>query len=246
MAKFNDRGCGGSFSILVSQDSIAEFQTLTSNYSPDYGIGSGGQILMVLKSGAKNFDGGPWEFNRNEAFDANNYISKLNHQPTPKLRLNIFGGNIGGPLMLGTGVFPKPNVSTGAKQYVASVSQPTFVREDLVRIDHAINQKLQLVGNYIHDQNSQTKYPSLWSNDSYPTVGSLIVNPAWAAVVKLTQTITPNLLNETAFNYNGKKPRISSAGTFAAPSGFDISTFFTGNEIVSKPKQNWETPVMNG
>ena len=329
-----DRGCGGCFSILVSQDSIAEFQTLTSNYSPDYGIGSGGQILMVLKSGTKSFHGGLWEFNRNEAFDANNYISKLNNQPTPKLRVNIFGGNIGGPIviphlynnarnrtfffvneedrreiagsapsttntiptadfpvlgqalhyvapsggktpivpvttdpaklalytadglvagqpfpgniipanlidqnviaMLSTGAFPKPNVSSGANQYVASVSQPTFVREDLVRVDHAITEKLQLMGNYIHDQNSQTKYPSLWSNDSYPTVGSQILNPAWAAVVKLTQTISPNLLNETAFNYNGNKLVITPTGTFVQPTGFDTKTFFTGQNALNR------------
>ena len=47
----NDRGCGGCFMNLPSQDAIAEFQTLDSNYRPDYGIGSGGTILMVLKSG---------------------------------------------------------------------------------------------------------------------------------------------------------------------------------------------------
>lgn len=334
-----DRGCGGCFSILVSQDSIAEFQTLTSNYSPDYGIGSGGQVLMVLKSGTKSFHGSLWEFNRNEAFDANNYISKQNHQPTPKLRVNVFGGNIGGPLviphlynnsrsrtfffvneegrreiagtapsttntiptanfpvlgqalnyvqpkqngktvgnvpvvpvttdpaklaiyaadgltpgqpfknniipanlidqnvvrMLNTGVFPKPNASSGDDQYVASVSQPTYVREDLVRIDHAISNKLQLMGNYIHDANSQTKYPSLWSNDSYPTVGSLIQNPAYAAVIKLTQTISPNLLNETALNYNGNKLTISPVGTFTAPTGFATSTFFTGNNLLNR------------
>src|SRR5882757_312395 len=95
-----DRGCGGCFSILVSQDAISQFQTLNSNYSPDYGIGSGGQILMVLKSGTRDFHGGLREFNRNEAFDANNYISNHNGQPKPKLRVNIFGGNIGGPLFI--------------------------------------------------------------------------------------------------------------------------------------------------
>jgi hypothetical protein len=38
-AEQNDRGCGGCFMNLPSQESIAEFQTLDSNYSPDYGIG---------------------------------------------------------------------------------------------------------------------------------------------------------------------------------------------------------------
>src|SRR6202451_4637568 len=49
--ELNDRGCGGCFSSLPSIDALAEFQTLDSNYSPDYGIGSGGTILMVINSG---------------------------------------------------------------------------------------------------------------------------------------------------------------------------------------------------
>jgi hypothetical protein len=329
-----DRGCGGCFSILVSQDAISQFQTLNSNYSPDYGIGSGGQILMVLKSGTQRFHGGIWEFNRNDAFDANNYITKLNGSPKPKLRVNIFGGNIGGPLFIphiynkhrdrtffffneegrreirgsapsrtttiptsdfptagqalvytapgnnpapvvpftqdpaklaiyaadgltigqpfpnntipanlidpnavlfmGTGAIPKPNAPDGTNNYVASISAPTYVREDLVRIDHAISSKLQLMGHYIHDANVQTKYPPLWSNDSYPTVGSVMNNPAWAAVVKLTQTISPNLLNETAFNFDGNKLTFTPVGTFAEPAGWNAGSFFTGNNALNR------------
>ena len=75
-AEQNDRGCGGCFMNLPSQDAIAEFQTLDSNYSPDYGIGSGGTILMVLKSGTHNFHGELYEFNRNTDYDADDYFSK--------------------------------------------------------------------------------------------------------------------------------------------------------------------------
>jgi len=45
--ELNDRGCGGCFSSLPSIDALSEFQTLDSNYGPDYGIGSGG-ILRPL------------------------------------------------------------------------------------------------------------------------------------------------------------------------------------------------------
>ena len=76
-AEQNDRGCGGCFMNLPSQDAIAEFQTLDSNYSPDYGVGSGGTILMVLKSGTKNYHGELYEFNRNTAYDAADYFSKI-------------------------------------------------------------------------------------------------------------------------------------------------------------------------
>ena len=57
-------------SIAPSLDSIAEFRQLTSNYSADYGLSSGGTMTMVLKSGTKQFHAAAWEFNRNDAFDA--------------------------------------------------------------------------------------------------------------------------------------------------------------------------------
>src|SRR5271156_2634092 len=95
-----DRGCSGCFTILPSLDALSEFKTLDSNYSPDYGVASGGTITMVVKSGTSSLHGGLWEFNRNDDFDANNYISNLEGQPKPELRLNIFGGNVGGPLMI--------------------------------------------------------------------------------------------------------------------------------------------------
>ena len=98
--ELNDRGCGGCFSSLPSVDALAEFQTLDSNYGPDYGIGSGGTILMVLKSGTSSFHGGLWEFNRNADYNANNYFSNLAGQQRSKFDLNVFGGNIGGPLWI--------------------------------------------------------------------------------------------------------------------------------------------------
>src|SRR5579863_2114869 len=99
-AEQNDRGCGGCFMNLPSQDAIAEFQTLDSNYSPDYGIGSGGTILMVLKSGTHNYHGEVYEFNRNTDYDANDYFLKAAGQQRPTFQLNEPGGNIGGPLFI--------------------------------------------------------------------------------------------------------------------------------------------------
>ena len=41
-----------------------------------------------------------WEFNRNEAYNANNYFNNLAGGQRSKFRLNNFGGNIGGPLFI--------------------------------------------------------------------------------------------------------------------------------------------------
>ena len=79
-------------------------------------------------------------------------------------------------LEVNAGTFPQPNF--GTSQYISSVPQPTDVREDVVRIDHKINGKLQLMGHYLHDQVSQTYFPPLWGNSSYPTVGTAMLNPS--------------------------------------------------------------------
>ena len=95
-----DRGGGGNSIIAPSIDAIAETQTLTSNYSAEYGLSSGGTISSVLKSGTKTFHFSLWEFFRNDALDARNYF---NFAPAPvaELRYNLYGFNVGGPLTLG-------------------------------------------------------------------------------------------------------------------------------------------------
>ncbi len=98
--ELNDRGCGGCYMVLPSQDSIAEFQTLQSNYSPDYGIGSGGTITMVIKSGGRQYHGEVYEYNRNTAYNANDYFNKQAGRKRPEFMLNEPGGNIGGPLYI--------------------------------------------------------------------------------------------------------------------------------------------------
>jgi hypothetical protein len=340
-AEQNDRGCGGCFMNLPSQDAIAEFQTLTSNYQADYGIGSGGTIVMTLKSGARQYHGEVYEFNRNTVFNANDYFikRKATGNGRPVFQLNIPGGNIGGPLwiphvyndnknrtfffwneewrrmiqgsapsvyndlyaanfpkagqafnytpqsssvtpkvptlnsnaaynalltadgltpggsfthnsdgtytiplnlidqnivaLLNAGTFPKPNStpnSAGAlTQYVISVHAPEFIREDAVRIDHSINSKFQLMGHYLHDAMQKTFFPPLWGT-SFPTVGTIMLNPSYTAAIKLTQTYSSSLLNETGVFYSGNKihltPTAAPGYNWAMPSGWGASSFF--------------------
>jgi hypothetical protein len=96
----DDRGGAGSSIIMPSIDAIAETQTLTSNYGAEYGLSSGGTISSVLKSGTQAFHFSLWEFFRNDALDARNYF---NFAPAPvaKLRYNLYGFNVGGPVTFG-------------------------------------------------------------------------------------------------------------------------------------------------
>jgi len=98
----DDRGGAGGMDIMPSQDAIAEFNVLASNYPPDYGISSGATMSLSLKSGTQKFHGEVWEFNRNTDYNANNYFNKLTSPVTPAsaTHYNIFGYNLGGPLYI--------------------------------------------------------------------------------------------------------------------------------------------------
>ncbi|MGO8759860.1 MAG: carboxypeptidase regulatory-like domain-containing protein [Terracidiphilus sp.] len=97
-----DRGGGGGTQIQPSQDAIAEFQMMTSNYPPDYGISSGATISMSLKSGTRDFHGAAWEENRATAYNANSFFNKYNGATNarPATHYNIYGFNVGGPIYI--------------------------------------------------------------------------------------------------------------------------------------------------
>jgi hypothetical protein len=101
----DDRGGAGGMDIMPSQDAIAEFTMMTSNYPPDYGISSGATMSLSLKSGTQKFHGEVWEFNRTPAYDAKEPISGTK----TNVHYNIYGFNIGGPLYI-------PNVYNTNKQ----------------------------------------------------------------------------------------------------------------------------------
>jgi hypothetical protein len=89
----------------TTQFSIQEFRVTTSNYDATEGRSSGAQITMETKSGTNLFHGNLYEFNRNTWGLANDYFLKqsqlANGQANRpgKLIRNIFGGDLGGPLV---------------------------------------------------------------------------------------------------------------------------------------------------
>jgi hypothetical protein len=339
----DDRGGAGGISILPSQEAIAQLETLSSNYPPDYGISSGATISLSLKSGTQKFHGELWEFNRNTAFNANTYQNNQNGSPTPKLNYNIYGFQIGGPFFipkvynkdktksfffwneewrkliqgnppslvntlpaadfpvagsnlayvspkfvkapvtlnvpvvgdpawaaklaaacptcvqgqpwpnqvvpaalfdsnalayLASGIVPKPN--TANDQFLGQASLPIDVRDDVVRFDQRITDKYQLLAHYIHDSVSQAfPAPMLgWSTGSWPTIGSTLDNPSNSAAVKLTATLSPNLLVEASFNYDGNIINIVNSSLGDLPAGYSVNKFFN-NGSTSAPGMNW-------
>src|SRR5208337_3461344 len=98
----DDRGGAGGMDIMPSQDAIAEFTMMTSNYPPDYGISSGATMSLSLKSGTQKYHGELYEFNRTPDYDAIQAETDSGGKPGTKTNIhyNIFGGNFGGPIFI--------------------------------------------------------------------------------------------------------------------------------------------------
>ncbi len=87
-------------------DAIAEFKIETSNSSAEFGNVTGATVNATMKSGTNEFRGNVFEFVRNDAFDANSWANNRSTDPSTgkaprkrKLRQNIFGGTLGGPII---------------------------------------------------------------------------------------------------------------------------------------------------
>ncbi len=354
-----DRGGSGTFSVMPSLESLAEFRTLTSNYSADYGLSSAATMTTVLKSGTKTFHASAWEYLRNDALDARNYFNRTGDKA--KLRFNTYGFNVGGQLpfakehptfffynmewrsligaitrnqavpftstyggdftghipadvtlskdidpaetpiplsgfhvpcasqlsaaqqqafisagittfstpfngscsadpkkplnqqptfvawpttgipaallsanaqaMLKAGIFPAP---TEGNKFIGGANTPTKVREEIVRIDHQFSSKFSIFGHWISEQINQGFDQTMWSGDNVPTVGNNFGNPSYSAVVHATHIISPTLLNEIAFNYNGNRINITPTGVFEAPSDFTFNRVFNGDNPLNR------------
>jgi hypothetical protein len=141
--------------------------------------------------------------------------------------------------LVAAGIFPAPNGSSGGTnpqpEFKGGANSSTTLREEIVRIDHNFTPKFSVFGHYIAEQVSQGFALSQWSGDNVPTVGDTFGNPSYSAVIHTTYTISPTLINEVAFNYNGNRINIipyaaSGLASLALPAGYNSTTsrLFTG------------------
>ena len=88
-------------------DAIAEFRVETSNSSAEFGNVAGAIVNAAIKSGTNDFHGNLFEYFRNDALDANEWANNRSAGLTgvkaqtlkQKLRQNVFGGTLGGPVI---------------------------------------------------------------------------------------------------------------------------------------------------
>jgi len=108
---------------------------------------------------------------------------------------------------------------------VQTVSLPETWREELIRVDHNINDKYRVTFRYIHDAwQTQTQNP-LWGNGtSFENINTNFVGPGTSFVARLNANFTPTLLNEFVASYTGDHIFLNALHNPPLPAGFTCTT----------------------
>src|SRR5580698_1560637 len=84
--------------LSIPLDSVEEFRVTVGGQGADQGRSSGGQVVLVTKSGTNVLHGSLYEYNRNTATSANTWFNNEAGVPVQQLVRNQFGASIGGPI----------------------------------------------------------------------------------------------------------------------------------------------------
>ena len=260
------------FRLQSSLENVQEFRVDSNNFPAEFGTGTGGQVSVVTKQGGNAYHGSLFEYLRNDALDAANFFDNIIGQKAP-LRLNQFGGSIGGLVVkdkaffffsyegyrlraginsveavpgsasricagpFGTGPNPctalsvslLPAFKSPAAQIISTGSGTNFfdvaqlqdsasVNENSValRLDYRFNAKHSSYFRFFRDQGSNDQPEGVTGRRV------LIKAVPQNGVFALQSLLTPTLLNEFKFGYNGAYTRINGVAPTIA--GFDLSS----------------------
>src|SRR5262245_56901302 len=82
----------------LNPDNVLEFRTVTLGASAETGRNSGANVMVATRGGSNSLHGAVYYFNRNSAYNANEWFNNLNGQPRPDLKLHQYGFDVGGPI----------------------------------------------------------------------------------------------------------------------------------------------------
>jgi Carboxypeptidase regulatory-like domain/TonB dependent receptor/TonB-dependent Receptor Plug Domain len=92
---------GVAYIVKPPVDAVEEIKILTSSFSAEYGRAGGAVLNTTLKSGTNSLRGTLWEFNRNDALNANDFFANRAGIKKGEYLSNQYGFTAGGPVVGG-------------------------------------------------------------------------------------------------------------------------------------------------
>jgi outer membrane receptor protein involved in Fe transport len=103
------------------------------------------------------------------------------------------------------GIFPKPNnAKDPTRNWISSLLEPVNTRQDNIRGDVIVNSKTNLMVRYINETwTRDSAAGNFWGNTPFPTLSADWSQPSKSFAVKLSNTLTPNTVNDFQFSAAG-------------------------------------------
>jgi hypothetical protein len=240
----NDDVVGGTLSNFP-QDSIAEFQIATAQFSAEAGRSGTSIINILTKSGTNQFHGSLFDYERNRNLDAEpgTLSSGLPKAPFDREQ---FGGSLGGPFKtnkawwFGSAEYRNQNaaIETGERDFATDSIVNTYaaapLRDALVssRVDYQIDPNDTLLGRYSFNRSTDTAAASAASvtPSLSATERQNSLNRFNTMVVGWTRTLSSNKVNSLLFSFNtflNSIPEFPNSAPTTNPAGLA-----TTNELI--------------
>jgi hypothetical protein len=84
--------------LSIPLDSAQEFRVTVAGQGAEEGRSSGGQVVLITKSGTNRLHGSAYEYNRNTEFAANSWFNNRSGVDRTPLNRNQSGASLGGPI----------------------------------------------------------------------------------------------------------------------------------------------------
>jgi hypothetical protein len=195
-----------------SQEVVQEFQLSSTNFDLSTGIGAGGSINVVTRSGGNDFHGSAFFFFRNHDLSA---YPLLAHEPgepdNPYFARQQEGYWIGGPIIKDklfffsslehidqTALFSAFPSDPLFQNLGSNATSPYHANELTERFDWRINSKNNAFLRYSHDGNSSFAPPGI---GDLPSDWNENKNWADSGVFSVTSVLTPATVNEFRYSY---------------------------------------------
>jgi hypothetical protein len=112
-----------------------------------------------------------------------------------------------------------PANATAGTQYITNVVSLNNYRQDLVRLDQNISDRIHLFGRFMQDVVPTTEPGGLFAGNPLPGISSTSTNaPGKNVVANMSWTISPTVVNEAAFNYSWGAINSNITGIVNSPS----------------------------
>ena len=255
---------------FYGQEVISEFQVVTSGGSAEFGRALGGYVNILTQSGSNNLHGDAYEFFRNQRFDGRNPLA-ASRLP---LTQSQYGASLGGPIVKNRTFFfsnfeqtrqrtaglitiPPASVATiNARlpatgypgQQISTGQYPTTLNTTnyFVKADHRFSDRDQFNIRYSLYDISSLNARNIGGLGTVSR-GAGLSNRDQTIAVNNVATLTPNLFDETRFQYTrsrlaapvndlvGPAVTISGAALFGtagfSPTARDIDLYEVVNNV---------------